>query len=503
MCTEKKCPVCGKTNTLDSDVEVQHCKYCGAIMWESNKKRRTWDLGGMLLIAVLACIIIWILVTALGKGKIGDYIFPNVSAKSCIGEDYSEVQQKFENFGFKNITISAQNDVEGVNENAVTSVSINGDSNFKRFIPQAVSAKVEICYFSNLVVAPKSARDCKGRGYQDIIEEFKTAGFTNITTTVDDSIETAGKYKDDEVESISIDGDNDFPEGSEYVYDVAVVVFYHSDENNICMDKSNKELQNMKYPDLKVYLENLGFTNIESVPINDIKKSDDKNNNMVESISINSDSSIESDEYFRKDDLIRIEYHCLKEDVKPKDYTESDEDKIEVRASDDIVKENYKTVISELERLGFTNIEAIPNGKLVNGLLHDKGEIERITIKGESEFVAGSLFAPDVHIRITYFSYEDEEVDDLHDYSNMLELSEKSSYYKGKKYEQVYNELKDKGFMDITCEGTGKLNAVTAKIWHENTVKSVSIDGDESFKKGDSYDKDAKITITYYSFSEE
>lgn len=64
---------------------------------------------------------------------------------------------------------------------------------------------------------------------------------------------------------------------------------------------------------------------------------------------------------------------------------------------------NYQGVISELEGLGFTDIEANP----VQAVWYKKdGSIERISINGNSEFNTNTYFPKDAPIVITYYSKE-------------------------------------------------------------------------------------------------
>jgi hypothetical protein len=81
-------------------------------------------------------------------------------------------------------------------------------------------------------------------------------------------------------------------------------------------------------------------------------------------------------------------------------------------SSDEIVGENYQTVILELEEAGFTNIETEVLDDLITGWLTKDGEIEQVEINGDTEFSANDSFQKDSQIVITYHTFPKEEKND-------------------------------------------------------------------------------------------
>jgi hypothetical protein len=82
------------------------------------------------------------------------------------------------------------------------------------------------------------------------------------------------------------------------------------------------------------------------------------------------------------------------------------------KSSDEIVGENYQTVISELGETGFTNIETKVLDDLITSLLTNDGEIEQVEINGDTEFSANDSFQKDSKIVITYHTFPKEEKSD-------------------------------------------------------------------------------------------
>ena len=82
------------------------------------------------------------------------------------------------------------------------------------------------------------------------------------------------------------------------------------------------------------------------------------------------------------------------------------------KSSDELVVENYQTVISELEETGFTNIETQVLDDLITGWLTKDGDIEQVEINGDTEFSANDSFSKDAKIVITYHTFPIEEKSD-------------------------------------------------------------------------------------------
>lgn len=72
--------------------------------------------------------------------------------------------------------------------------------------------------------------------------------------------------------------------------------------------------------------------------------------------------------------------------------------------------ENYQDVVNQLSSTGFVNIRTEPVEDLVMGWLTKDGEVEEITIDGNSTFSKGDKFDKDVEVLIAYhtFPHEDE-----------------------------------------------------------------------------------------------
>jgi hypothetical protein len=81
-------------------------------------------------------------------------------------------------------------------------------------------------------------------------------------------------------------------------------------------------------------------------------------------------------------------------------------------SSDKLVGKNNQAVISELEKIGFTNIKTVVLDDLVTGWLKKDGEVEKVEINGKAEFSANTSFSKDAEIKITYHTFPKKEKGD-------------------------------------------------------------------------------------------
>ena len=78
------------------------------------------------------------------------------------------------------------------------------------------------------VSTPMSGKEAKKKSYEDVETKFRNAGFTNISLEVLDDLVTGWLTKDGSVESVEINGLDDFIEGAKYDPGTKVIITYHT-----------------------------------------------------------------------------------------------------------------------------------------------------------------------------------------------------------------------------------------------------------------------------------
>lgn len=75
---------------------------------------------------------------------------------------------------------------------------------------------------------PKKSSSCDGMHYEELVDDFTDAGFTNFEYTVIDDLVFGWFTDDGEVEDVTINGDTDFTTDTLYPPDAVVNISYHT-----------------------------------------------------------------------------------------------------------------------------------------------------------------------------------------------------------------------------------------------------------------------------------
>lgn len=155
-----------------------------------------------------------------------------------------------------------------------------------------------------------------------------------------------------------------------------------------------------------------------------------------------------------------------------------------VSASDCKYK-NYAVVEKCFTDAGFTNITTEILYDIYWGFT-DNGDVEQVSIAGNSKFIRGDIFPSDSKIVITYHMPED-------DNPSNITMEKDSIYYDGKNYLDVKQQFENMGFTNIS------LDAVMTEdtFYADGEVVYVEIDG-WSFDIGDKFAPDTPVYIRYY-----
>ena len=74
-------------------------------------------------------------------------------------------------------------------------------------------------------------------------------------------------------------------------------------------------------------------------------------------------------------------------------------------SSSDLEGENYVEVVQQLKDMGFTRIKITPIHDLVTGWITDDGDVEKVSIGGDTDFEEGEIFEKDEPVTVTYHTF--------------------------------------------------------------------------------------------------
>ena len=106
-------------------------------------------------------------------------------------------------------------------------IKINGDSDFDSDDRFKRNANVEILYIVQNISVSVDARDLKGKNYLDVVSILENMGFTNVQVVEQKDVTIGLIYNVGDVKSVSINGEEKFSAGDEYLSDSVIVVTYH------------------------------------------------------------------------------------------------------------------------------------------------------------------------------------------------------------------------------------------------------------------------------------
>lgn len=240
-----------------------------------------------------------------------------------------------------------------------------------------------------------------------------------------------------------------------------------------------------------------GFVSIKTEIIEDLKSSDTDKINTIESISVNGKTDFTQGQVFQKIDEVVIRYHAY----------EKCNAKISVTFIPNIIFNKYDVNLL---------VNGVKKGTLEHGVNQnfeftiDPGEYTLSFESTEYSSVNGKIsLIVDCDVEASYkiYCHSDEiSIETLY-VDKFIELAEdevkldvSASEYKYKNFEEVVTDLETLGFTNI------KLNILYDIVWgwtEEGEVDSVSVNGNDNFKKGDVFKKDTPIVITYHMKEED
>ena len=104
------------------------------------------------------------------------------------------------------------------------------DHSFKKENETAPETEAVI---ENGIKVPLSSKKCSGKKYEDVVQAFEDAGFTNIIVEEMKDLTKDWLKKDGTVDSVSINGSLEFKEDAVFEKDSTIRIKYHSKEEQV------------------------------------------------------------------------------------------------------------------------------------------------------------------------------------------------------------------------------------------------------------------------------
>ena len=344
-----------------------------------------------------------------------------------IGEDYQEINKMLATMGFSDIELMPLNDLE-INElkkqGQVVSVLI-GDIELGEAEELNLLAHIVIQYHSerqagsNQVKITTASKDLTGKNYEEVVAALKEMGFTRVRAVALEDLSNEIIHKNGDVSEVSIGGTTKFSVGEIFDKSAEVIVSYHSlkpkptptpepqpTESQVKLTVAPKDLKGENYEEVLSLLQEMGFTNVSAVALEDLSNEIIHKNGDVSEVSIGGVTKFSVGEIFDKSADVIVSYHSLKPKPTPTPEPQPTEGQVRITvAPKDLKGKDYQEVISRLQEMGFTNIKTDPLGDLKRGWIYDEGEVKEVSIGGTTKFSINDIFDSDVEIIISYHSF--------------------------------------------------------------------------------------------------
>lgn len=256
-----------------------------------------------------------------------------------------------------------------------------------------------------------------------------------------------------------------------------------------CIDKD--------YSAIKTDFELSGFTNISTESVEDLNYSESDKLYTIESISINGNTDFTKDQEFEIDDKVIIRYH----EYRPCNV------KINIEFTGNWIFNKYDVNVllddDKLDTLSHgtdntLDFSVVPGEHIISFVSTDSS-----TVKGEMSLTIDCDLeaAYKIYCNTDDISVESLYIDRFTELSeNEVKMDKPVSDYLYKNYKEAEDSLKTLGFTNIEFN---VLYDIVFGLTTEGSVDSVSIDGNNDFKRGDVFSKDAHIIITYHMKEED
>lgn len=335
------------------------------------------------------------------------------------------------------------------------------------------------------------AKEYVGKNYEDVITELNNLGFNNIEQMPIEDLTSEGPLADGYVDSVSVNGNDSFKAGDSFATDSNVTITYHIIKK-LTPPVDSEQIQNMSFEKLGEMFMDQGFTNVLTEEVYDLDPDTTKEKHVNE-IKINDVDSFTKDDVFPFDANVLVICHYPYEkydaNVKVDFIGNLFLNKYDVDFQIDGKKEKTLPHGEDMDETF-----CLPEGNHVFTFVNT----EDSSVKGEAKIEITSdlevayeiiCYSDEVSIEEKYIDRKIELAD------NQLKISCSESSFTGKKYKQVVKLLEKEGFENIQTKPVYDI------VWFESDkgkTKSVKINGSSDYRRGDIFEKGAKVVVRYH-----
>lgn len=336
----------------------------------------------------------------------------------------------------------------------------------------------------------KSSDELLGADYESVIKELQEMGFKKITQDEVADLTSAGPMKDGTVESVSINGETSFDADAKFPKDSEVVVKYHIIKK-IGAPIGSDDIEDKDYMVLADLFTKAGFTNVQTKELYDIDPKTEEKDHIAE-IVINNSSSFNKDDPIPFDAEIVVNCHLFFKEYK-------------LNLKVDFVPNLIFNKSDVNFFIGDEKVATLEHGKDWSGELSLKQgtykllfeSVDDSSVNANTELEVNCDIEAEYKLSILFSGMEIEEVyidRKVELTENQAKITCTESEFRNRDHKEVYDEIKELGFTNIV--ETPVYDAYSDS--EIGKVTDVKINGIDDYKRGDIFDSNAEVVISYY-----
>lgn len=155
-----------------------------------------------------------------------------------------------------------------------------------------------------------STSDLIGNNYERVLSILKDTGFNNYKAVSVKDVYVDNDYHVGEVAQVVINGQSWIDTGMMVPYDAEIIVIYHM-KKEFAFPYSSRQMIKRDFDELAQELLNVGFTEVYTLPLNDLKTGWIKKDRAVQQVVVAGRESIKKGAILEHDVKITIQYHSF------------------------------------------------------------------------------------------------------------------------------------------------------------------------------------------------
>ena len=338
----------------------------------------------------------------------------------CIGQNQEDIVKQLKQEGFSNISIESLAELgaeELERKGEICTITIDGNETFSKGAELDKTVAIKITYYEiKNVAAPIAAKDGEKKDTEELVNLFKEAGFVNVSVEIENDIDP--EYSEETLRNeISIAYDGSFDTTDSFPIDAEVRITSHRPMEKYKVKINIDFIPNLFFNKYGVDVE-IGYKELGTLSHGEDDSYEVWREPGKHTITFTKTGWLKPE---KKVDItiqgeteVTYQISCYEDSIHVEQTEFVDKgavgegEAMMPASARDFKYDNYKDVETALKDAGFTNIKTAILYDIVWGWTSE-GEVDSVSVNGNTEFAKGNVFKKDAEIVITYHMWEEDD----------------------------------------------------------------------------------------------